>query len=160
MRITIILAAVAALVVVLPAGAARPAHAGPPQPSGTIAIAAGYTPALGDDLLFDYTVSNVPNWANPRIQIECYQDVNNSGIISRTEDFDANGFPDDLVYAEARNAESELVYGQPFTPLGGGSSLWLDRGGPAECDAELYYWRFHPVQTYNLLASVSFAAGG
>lgn len=118
------------------------ASAAPAAPSGTIAIADGYSPALGQDLLFDYTVGDLPGWANPRIQVMCYQDG-------------------ELVYGEARAADpSEPVNAQPFAPLGGGSSQWLTNGGPAECEATLYYWQFHPSQVFHPLASISFTAGG
>ena len=45
--------------------------------------------------------------------------------------------------------------------LGGGGSLWKDGGGSADCTANLYYFGFKAgKQTYNRLASTSFAAGG
>lgn len=135
------LAALAAFLIVLPVSAAKPV------PSGTIAIADGYTPALGDDLLFDFTVEDIGN-KNPRIQILCYQEVTPEN-------------PDGLVYGEARDAEPGSSFNsQPFAPLGGGSSEWLLNGGPAECVATLYFWDFHPSQTFVPLASVEFVAGG
>jgi hypothetical protein len=44
--------------------------------------------------------------------------------------------------------------------LGGGGSVWLwNGGGPADCTANLFYFGMHAgSQTYNLLASTSFAA--
>lgn len=143
-RLLILFAALAAILMIIPASAAKPV------PSGTIAIAAGYTPALGEGLLFDFTVADIGN-QNPRIQILCYQEV---AITPEN--------PDGLVYGEARDAEvGSSVNSQPFAPLGGGSSDWLnDFGGPADCIATLYFWDFHPVQTFVPLASVSFGAGG
>jgi len=45
--------------------------------------------------------------------------------------------------------------------LGGGGSAWKDAGGAANCVANLYYFGYHAgQQTYNRLATMSFAAGG
>lgn len=128
-----------------------------PVPTGTIALdQAGVS--LGDWVTFTTTTSGLNGSALPRIQILCYQDVNGSGIISRTEDLDANGFVDDLVYGEVRNAVNDGgLYGQPFL-LGGGSSDWRTRGGAAECDTTLYYWGNQGQ--FNVLATLSFNAGG
>ena len=45
--------------------------------------------------------------------------------------------------------------------LGGGWSLWLERGGAADCTANLFYFGWKAgKQTYNKLATTYFAAGG
>jgi hypothetical protein len=45
--------------------------------------------------------------------------------------------------------------------LGGGMSAWLLNGGPADCVANLFYFGQHAgVQTFNILATTGFAAGG
>ena len=110
--------------------------------TGTIAIAAGYTPQLGQPLAFDITTDGLKGNQKARVQIMAYQAV--------TEDN-----PDGIVYGEARPA------GEDFTPLGGGSSEWLTNGGSAECVATLYYWDFHPTQTFVPLADpITFSAAG
>lgn len=59
-----------------------------------------------------------------------------------------------------------LVYGALDTPeatflLGGGSSLWLQRGGEADCVASLYAYGWKGGQeSIRALASVSFHASG
>lgn len=119
--------------------------------SGTISIADGYTAQLGQPLLFAYTTDGLHGNQKPRIQIMAYQDV------------DGDGNANDLVYGEARDADPVAggVNRQPFDPLGGGSSLWLQRGGPAHCVATLYYWDWHPVQTFVPLAEpIEFDAAG
>lgn len=92
------------------------------------------SPALGDTVTFTWSASGLHGNQDPRIQVVCYQGA-------------------DLVYGAAYAA------GTPFL-LGGGSSLWLERGGTAHCIATLYYWDFHPVQTFVELASVEFDAAG
>lgn len=137
----VVLSALAAFVVMVASGI-HGAEAAKPSPSGTIAIASGYTPALGQPLAFDYTVSDMPGGAQPRIQVLCYQGG-------------------ELVYGEARAADpSEPINAQPFDPLGGAASVWLTNGGPASCEATLYYWQFHPSQVFHPLATVEFEAGG
>ena len=73
---------------------------------------------------------------NPRIQVECYQ----GGV---------------LVYAEAG------AYDFTFT-LGGGSSQWVNNGGAAYCDAELYslVWNGNNMQQVTWLAAIGFDAAG
>lgn len=121
----------------------QPAAAARKTPSGTIAIAAGSDLRLGGVVSFDYTVDGGVNECYPygtnkcaRIQVVCYQG-------------------DAAVYAAAEMA--------PFNSfvLGGGSSAWLTNGGPATCEATLYYWQWHPVQTFVPLApSITFEAAG
>lgn len=99
-------------------------------------------PALGDTVTFTWTAEGLHGNQKPRIQIMAYQDV------------DGDGQVDDLVYGEAGPADQGFL-------LGGGSSLWLERGGPSHCIATLYYWDFHPVQTFVPLAEpIEFDAAG
>jgi hypothetical protein len=116
--------------------------AAPPVPSGTLTLLTA-SPALGQVAQFEYTLSGgvneCPNGGTnkcARIQVVCSQ----SGL---------------QVYADAAPA----VHSTGFL-LGGGSSVWLTNGGSADCVATLYFWDFHPNQTFVPLASVSFAAGG
>lgn len=114
--------------------------AAPKVPSGTISGPNEADPGLGDSITFSDTVSNLPGWADPRIQVICYQ--NNA-----------------VVYGEAGPAWQVFL-------LGGASSDWLndtppaDRESPAHCVADLYYWRFNPSQQFNWLASTEFDAAG
>ena len=60
----------------------------------------------------------------------------------------------------------ELVYGEAGTfdhafLLGGGSSVWLEVGGGAECAVDLFYWDYvGQQQVYVWLAHTTFSAGG
>jgi hypothetical protein len=101
--------------------------------SGSIALDQN-SPALGTTVTFTTSVSGLPGWATPRIQIICEQD----GAI---------------VYGEAGPASQGFL-------LGGAGSEWLRAGGPASCVATLYYWQFHPRQVFHPLASLSFEAAG
>lgn len=138
-KIITVASGLAAILIVIPASAAKPV------PSGTIAIAPGSQLELGGIVTFDVTVSDLPGNANPRIQVMCYQ----AGV---------------LVYGVAQNVEPAYVTTPPIDGtsflLGGGASDWLVNGGAADCEATLYYWDFKPVQTFVPLASVSFGAGG
>ena len=100
--------------------------------TGTSAKAAAIQPTLGSTVSFDTTYPTTIK--NPRIEVLCYQ----SGT---------------LVYGEAGGVNDTFV-------LGGGWSVWLEKGGAADCVANLYYFGFHAgKQTYNKLASTSFSAG-
>jgi hypothetical protein len=110
---------------------AKGAHAA--TQSGTITLDQA-SPALGQYVTFTTTTTGLKGNQNPRIEIDCYQ----SGV---------------LVFASAAPSN------QP-QQLGGAGSQWLTNGGPADCTATLYYWDFHPVETFVPLASTSFAAGG
>jgi hypothetical protein len=136
--LSLVIAALAAFILILPVSAAKPA-----PPNGTIAVAAGSDLSLGGVVTFDYTVSGGVNECYPygsnkcaRIQVLCFQ----AGVI---------------VYGEAQMA--------PFHSflLGGGSSDWKTNGGAVVCEATLYYWDFHPTQTFVPLAEpVLFVAEG
>ena len=104
-----------------------------PGPSGSLYLDQ-CDPVLGDVVTFTWQVSNLPGWAEPRIQVVCYQGTT-------------------LVFGTAAPANDPVL-------LGGAASDWRTNGGPAECIATLYYWRFHPRQEFNLLANNSFSARG
>lgn len=95
--------------------------------------AAATQPSLGSSV--DFSTGYPTNVKNPRIEVLCYQ-------------------AGSLVYGEAGGVND------PFQ-LGGGGSIWLTNGGAADCTANLFYfgWRAG-TQTYNVLASTSFSAGG
>lgn len=131
----ILFAALAAFLIVLPVGAAKPV------PSGTIAIASGSTLSLGGTVTFDTTVNDLPGNADARVEVQCFQDTDSDGQI------------DDLVYGEAWGV------GVPFL-LGSGSSLWLTNGGPAHCVAKLNYYDSHPTYHMVVLDTVEFDAAG
>lgn len=58
----------------------------------------------------------------------------------------------ELLYAEAGHYDQGFLFG-------GISSVWLQRGGPAVCHADLYYWSYKGnVQEFHLLAACDFAA--
>jgi hypothetical protein len=132
----IVLASILALVVVGIVGQAAitGAQAKKPGPSSsTASITLTQTDAhLGEWVLFSY--SGVGNVQSPRIEIDCYQ----------------NGV---LTFASAAPADQAQQ-------LGGAASQWLWNGGSANCTAILYYWDFHPSETFMPLASTSFAAAG
>ncbi len=121
-------------------------EAAKPTPSGTIAVAAGSDLSLGGLVTFDWSVANFGG-NNPRINVECYQ--------GGTQ-----------VLGIGHNAEPQL--GDP--PFDGASfvitahpyeATWIDGNtGPADCVATLYYWDFHPVQTFHAVATVAFAVSG
>ena len=141
-------AALAAILIVLAVSATRPAHAGKPVASGTIVLDQA-APALGDWVTFTTTTANLGG-QNPRVEIDCYQAV---PFDYSWPDGSVHTQTDPLVFASAAPANDAQL-------LGGGGSVWLYHGGPAECVATLYYWDFHPVQTFVPLASISFSAGG
>lgn len=100
----------------------------------SIAVRPGSQLKLGGLVWFD--VADVPRTKNPpRIEILAYAKTNGQ-----------------LVYGEARD-----VTQMPFT-LGGSSSVWVWNPMDVHCIANLYWWSFHPTETYNFLASCSFDA--
>ena len=96
-------------------------------------LAPAAQPALGSTVTF--SVGYPSNVNNPRVEVLCYQ-------------------------------AGELVFGMAGAPyedfqLGGGGSIWKDRGGPADCVANLYFFSWkRNTPTSTTLASTSFAAGG
>lgn len=96
------------------------------------------TPRLGDRVGFRYDAGKIKN---PSIEVIAYQDVNGNGLpVSVWQS----------VYYPF-NGETGIV-------LGGDWSPWRDRGGPAHCVANLFYWsgKGSQPQKYNWLASTSF----
>lgn len=88
-------------------------------------------PTLGSWVTFDS--ASPTNVKIPRIEVLCYQGGS-------------------LVYGEAGGVNDSFK-------LGGGGSIWLTNGGSADCTANLFYFGWHAgTQTYNKLASTSFAA--
>ncbi len=100
--------------------------------TASISLASPLAPKLGDWVTFNYSYSGTIS--SPRIEIDCYQ----------------NGV---MTFASAAPADQAQQ-------LGGGSSQWLTNGGSATCNAILYYWDFHPTQTFLWLAQTSFNAAG
>ena len=113
------------------------------QQPAAAATSTTWEPSLGE--LVTFASGSPTNVKNPRIEVLCYQ----SGK---------------LVYGEAGSASQafqEQLTGYPGFILGGSSSQWLSTGGAADCTANLFYFGSKAgVQTYNLLATTSFAAGG
>lgn len=111
--------------------------------TGTIALNPTPDAKLGNTITFNWSAEGLHGNQKPRIQVIAYQDT------------DGDLQVDDVVYGEAGPA------GQGFL-LGGASSLWLNQysNQPAHCVATLYYWDFHPQQTFVPLATVEFDAAG
>jgi hypothetical protein len=90
-------------------------------------------PHLGSTVTF--TVEAPRSVKAPRVSVMCSQGTT-------------------LVYGEAGTFDHAFV-------LGGASSLWLELGGPVDCDADLFYWDYvGQQQVYVWLANVTFSAGG
>jgi hypothetical protein len=88
---------------------------------------------LGENVTFSTAYPNTVK--NPRIQIMCYQ---NSA----------------MTYAAADGASATFL-------LGGAASQWRTNGGPASCQADLYYWSVvNNQEVFNLLSSMTFNAAG
>jgi hypothetical protein len=108
-------------------------------------LASAADPALGDTVYFDVVVPN--NINNPRVEVMCYQDG-------------------DVVYGETGSigqatGDGTDSLGYSGFLLGGGGSLWKDGGGAADCVAKLFYFgQKAGKQTFNVLDSTSFSAGG
>lgn len=104
------------------------------------------SPTLGSYVHYNYTlpkgVKDNPTGSGTQARIEndCYQDGN-------------------LVYASAANA-IDLKDGAQGELLGGGGSVWLTNGGPAECTATLYQWTYNGSQKFNPFATVTYSVGG
>jgi len=133
---TLALALVAALVIPVATFAGRGNTASTPWIQLSIVagarLADGAQPSLGSEVTFAAGYPNNVN--NPRIYVHCYQDG-------------------ELVFGMAGGVDETFL-------LGGGGSIWLDRGGPANCKATLFYYGWHAgTQTYVPLAETSFDAG-
>lgn len=143
-----VLAVVVLAAVTLAGGAAQ---AAPRVASGTIAGPFGDA-RLGGTVTFQTTNDNLKGWQYPLVVVACYQDVDGDGVIGMPPQFE--GSPD-LVFAQLDYPDANFV-------LGGGSSAWLDRGGPATCIAKLYAYGFKGGhEDITLLASTdTWAANG
>ena len=116
---------------------AGPVMAAPKVASGSLVITSDLVGvAFGDAVTFSATTDNLKGYQYPLVYLACYQ----SGV---------------------------LVYGQLDLPtatfiLGGGSSLWHQSPGPADCSAKLYaYPGVHHNDPIILLdGPLTFAAAG
>ena len=126
----------------------------PTSTTSSIAIAsvngaAGAQPTLRSNVTFATTAAGLSGNEWPMVVVSCFQDVNGDGVVDTTV-----GGPDQ-------------VYGGMDTPsatftLGGGSSLWLQRGGAATCTAELdaYGWKGGSETGRTLATTGNWAAAG
>jgi hypothetical protein len=111
------------------------AHAAKRPSGGTPSISLNESdPHLGGSVSFATTYPSTVK--SPRVAVRCYQ-------------------AGSLTYAEAGPADTTFT-------LGGGGSVWLSSGGPANCTAELFYfvWKGNNPQEYYSLAWTSFDAVG
>jgi hypothetical protein len=93
-------------------------------------------PRLGDSVTFSSTYSSKLEHYGVRIQVMCTRDDGQ------------------VIYGEAGPHDQAFL-------LGGGMSIWLMEGGAPTCKADLYYWSYQGgQQTFNPLASTTFAAYG
>lgn len=91
--------------------------------------AAGAQPTLQSSVTFATTVAGLSGNEWPMVVVSCFQDVNLDGVVDTTV-----GGPDQ-VYGGMDSPSASYL-------LGGGSSLWLVRGGSATCNAELFAYGF------------------
>lgn len=124
---------------------------------------------LGSKVSFTSTYPRIKGGVIPKIAIRCFQDVNGDGKISTVaEDPKRPGLNNpDLVYGEIGSADmsqisaTSFILGGPTPPPGSSSgSLWIDRGGAATCNAELFYYNnnkppTHLAQTADWIAGAS-----
>jgi len=118
--------------------AASPAHAGKPSASAPAPSSIKLDqadPHLGGTVTFTVSYPSTIKTL-PRYQVRCSQGG-------------------ELTYGEARNVGESLL-------LGGGWSVWLDRGGEADCTADLFWieWKPNSPQQVHMLATTSFHAAG
>jgi hypothetical protein len=121
---------------------AAPKRNGSPQ-KPTITLAASSDARLGG--IVSFVVSGVDGVAAPHTEVDCFEAADPSGMAAYVV---GSGY---RVYGEIRPVN------QTFT-LGGSISAWVLDGGPAHCVATVFYWDFHPTQTYHFLASTQFDA--
>lgn len=110
--------------------------------TGTIAVHPGSDLRFGGAVTFDVTTAGLKGNEYPMVYVEAFQDV------------DGDGQADDLVYGQLDHADATFI-------LGGGSSLWVSRGGgAAHCRATLYVYggKVHGNDVIVFLASVDFEA--
>jgi hypothetical protein len=126
-------------------GAASAAKRNPFAQQPTINLAASSDARLGG--VVSFAVSGIGSVSAPNVEVDCYAPSDASGFAAYVP---GSGY---RVYGEIRPV------GQSFT-LGGSMSAWVVDGGAAHCTATLFYWDFHPTQTYHFLASTGFDAAG
>ena len=134
---------------------ASPVVAKKPVQTGSISLLTA-DPALGVRL--DFAWSADPEPQRPRVEVLCWQPVNTTPYSAIYDP--VKGY---LTYAEARGlTERQADYiGTYPVVLGGGMSVWLLQGGPASCEANLFYFDDSgPTQQYVRLASATFEATG
>ena len=117
------------------------------EPSIAINEPGPYT--LGDTITYTVTVPKIGGNKQVVIETSAYQDVDGNG------DVDTNVLGPDVVFTELDWDASGLS-----VVLGGHSSIWTLRGGPAECRAELQLRGRHSSEPPSVLASVTFHADG
>ena len=102
---------------------------------GTTRLAATMKPALGNRVTFATTVGSIAGWEYPMVDLECRQD----GAI---------------VFSQLDKPDAAFL-------LGGGGSVWLNTGGPANCTADLdAYGSKGGTWSVRLLSETSFDATG
>lgn len=132
----------------------------PPPGSGTLELLTA-NPALGDTI--EFSVDYPGHLRNPRVDVQCYQDVNGDGVIEQGWPWVDIVWSDNIGKAGYGAAPDEF-----YTTLGGFSSLWTLRGGgPATCHADLLYYVNDKGQEWNggaqiavVLDSLDFDAAG
>ena len=102
----------------------------PSAESRSSTTSSAWEPRLGESVTFTTSFPSKLDANFVYVQVLCYQ----------------NGA---LVFGTAGRYDGAFV-------LGGSVSPWLTNGGPASCNADLYYWG----QKYNQLASTEFSARG
>ena len=113
----------------------------------TIALRPGSDARLGGTVFFD--VTGIPKSVqNPRVQVLAL-DENANVIYGETGSL-----------AQAVGDGTDPLGYSGFL-LGGGGSVWKDRGGPAHCMANLYHLpKVKGQQTFVVLATCQFEAAG
>ena len=122
------------------------AQAAPPVPSsGTITLLTA-SPALNQVVSFEYTVEGHES-KYLRIMVLCSQPVSASN-------------PDGTVYGTSALAAHPTTFLMGQYGPNDGPSEWQQVGGPADCEATLYYSNpQHPSLAFIPLATVAFQAG-
>lgn len=136
---------------------------------GTISVSPGSDLRLRGRVRFDWIVDGLKGNEYPMVYVAAWQDVNQDLVIDTRPGYLPDGsLNPDMVYGQLDHPDG-LVELQPDGSLahvgwvlGGGSSAWLYRGGPAKCRAYLMvYGGKHGGSLVNdVLATVDFDAGG
>jgi hypothetical protein len=107
-------------------------------------------PKLGDTVTFGTTVGSLAGWEYPMIDLACFQDVNNDGVI------DTNLLGPDVVFTWLDKPDATYT-------MGAYSSIWTLRGGgDALCRANLdaYGWKGGVESTRVLASTAQWVAAG